>query len=212
MAKITGVATGWKGKVGNYVFAMWKGIQVVKTRVIPHNPRTPAQTTNRDLFTLFIFMFKALVTPLVHKFWDPFVTQHQTGWGNLLGANQGAQSGGVLDFEDTVITKGSLPGEDILSATYDAATGAVLCTWDETLPEGARTTDFACCAVYDKVNNKWNFSDGSAVRGDETVGTFANDGLAPGDVFIYLFFFTGDFAAPDIISVSNNVGQVSVAA
>ena len=211
MAKITGVGTGWKGKVGNYVFAMWKGIQVAKTRVIPENPQSVDQTTNRDLFTNFVLMFKALVTPLVHKFWDPFISQYQTGWSNLIGANQLLQAGTAIDYEKVIITKGSLPGEEILTATYATATGVVVCTWDETLPEGALSGDFVVVAAYDSIGNKWYFSDGTATRGAETDTVTIEAGLVVTNVFIYLFFFTGDFTTPDITLVSNNEGQESVA-
>ena len=40
MAKVFGVFTSMKGKLGNAVFQTWKGIQVLRTRVIPHNPQS----------------------------------------------------------------------------------------------------------------------------------------------------------------------------
>ena len=54
MAKVTGVFTGYKGKVGNLVYAMWKGIQVAKTRSTPYNPQSPDQTVKRTVFALLV--------------------------------------------------------------------------------------------------------------------------------------------------------------
>lgn len=211
MAKVTGVFTGMKGKVGNAVYAMWKGVQVLKTRVIPENPQSPDQTTNRDLFTILILMFKGIVTGLVAKFWDPFISQHQTGWANLIGVNQKLQAGTAIDYELVIVTKGSLPGEAILTATYDDATGAVVCTWADSGVEGSLPGDFAMVIAYDKVGNKWKFTDGTDTRGDATATCTLEAGLTITNVFIYLFFFLGDFSGPDITSVSNSAAQESIA-
>lgn len=211
MAKVTGVFTGVKGKVGNAVYAMWKGIQVLKTRVIPANPQSEAQTTNRDLFTNIITMFKGIVASLVTKFWDPFATQYQTGWSNLIGKNQAAGSGSAIDYESVIVSHGSLPGEAIVTATYATATGAVIVTWADSGAEGSAPGDFAMCIAYDSANNKWGFSDGAALRSEETATCDLSIGLDVTDVFIYLFFFTGVFATPDITSVSNSAAQESVA-
>lgn len=211
MAKILGVFTDMHGKLGNAVLQTWKGIQVIRTHVIPANPQSTDQTTNRTLFTNLVNMFKSVVVSLVHKFWNPFVTAKQTGWANLIGWNQGLQQGTAIDYELVELSHGSLPGEDIATATYDTATGACVVTWDDTGAEGSAPGDFAMLCAYDKTNNRWAFSDGAGLRSEETETCDLRTGLTITDVYLYLFFFTGNFSGAQIESVSDSEAQESVA-
>jgi len=211
VGKVTGVFTGMKGKVGNAVYAMWKGVQVIKTRVIPANPQSEAQTTNRNLFTNIISMFKGIVASLVTKFWDPFAAQYETGWSNLVGMNQAAGAGAAIDYEAIIVSHGSLPDETILTATYDDVAGGLIVTWADSGAEGSAPGDFALLLGYDSVGNKWIFSDGAALRSEETETITLEVGLTPANVYAYLFFFTGNFATPDITSVSNSDAKVTEA-
>ncbi len=209
--KITGVFTSMKGKLGNVVMQTWKGIQVGRTHVIPANPKSPAQTTNRTLFTELVSMFKAILIPLVHKFWNPFTGAHETGWANLIGANQLIGAGSEIDYEAVKITEGSLPGEAISSATYDDLTGAVEVGWGDSHSAGSSGSDLCLVVAYDTVNNKWAFSDATAIREEESAGCMLNSGLTPADIISYLVFFTGDFTTPAITSVSDSIAQKTVA-
>jgi len=211
MAKITGVFTSMKGKVGNAVMQTWKGIQVMRTHVIPANPQSAGQTTNRTLFTELVGMFKGILVPLVHKFWNPFTGAHETGWSNLIGANQLIGAGSAIDYESVVISKGSLPNEVITTATYDDTSGLVAVEWVDSLAEGSSSLDFVMVCAYDKVNNKWAFADGEENRGSETESVTLETGLTPADVVAYLFFFTGVFATPAIESVSNSAAKETIA-
>ena len=211
MAKVTGVFTSMKGKVGGAVMQTWKGVQVMRTHVIPANPQSAGQTTNRTAFTGLVEMFKPILASLVHRFWNPFVTSHQTGWANLIGVNQAIAAGGVLDHSTCVVARGSLPDEIPLTATYDTATGAVVATWADSGAEGSLPGDFAMLIAYDTDTGKWGFSDGAALRSEETETCALPIGLTPANVFAYIFFFTGVYATPGVESVSNSNALVTSA-
>jgi len=204
MAKILGVFTTMKGKVGNAVMQTWKSVQVMRTRVIPHNPQSAAQTTNRSLFTSLILMFKGIVSDLVTPFWNPFTSGLKTGWSSLLGLNQALQAGSVIDYELVEITHGSLPGSAILTAVYTAVGGDLTASWLDTEPAGSASTDFAMIAAYHSPSNTWFFGAGVEERADESVSVTLPDDLTPADITTYLFFFTGVLATPAIESVSNS--------
>ena len=204
MAKITGVFTGMKGKLGNTVLQGWKGVQVLRTLVIPANPRTARQTTNRTLFTNLVEMFKPVVEQLVWVFWNPFMTAKKTGWANLIGLNQGLQQGTAIDYALVEISKGSLPGEAIVSAIHDTVADSVSCTWLNSGSVGGADSDFALFCVFDKVEKKWYFSAGGNERADLSESIFVPAGAVTANLISYLIFFTGDYAYPDILSCSDS--------
>lgn len=211
MARITGALTGWKGKVGNIVFQMWKGVQVVKTRTIPENPQSPGQVTNRTLWQLFVLMFRIVLVPLVHKFWNPFEGSKNSGWAKLIGVNMLEQAGAVIDYEKIIIAQGALPNEAILTATYDDATGAVVVTWESTCGAGGAVDDLAQLAVYNKDLNRWCFDSAEVTRVDETATVTMSDGLVITNLFIFLFFYTIDSETSIVDTISNSDVKESVA-
>ena len=189
MAKITGVFTGMKGKLGNAVLQTWKGIQTIRTHVVPSNPQSAAQTTNRTLLTNLVNMFKGIVVDFVRVYWNPFCTSHCTGWGNLIGWNQKIQAGTAIDYELVEITHGYLPYEQIIAPTYDTATGIVVATWADSGAEGSAPVDLAMIAAFNSDTEKWGFSSTAATRTDETDTVTIPSGAAVTDITVYLFFF-----------------------
>lgn len=211
MAKITGVFTGMKGKFGNSVLQTWKGIQVIRTHVIPANPQSSAQTVNRTLLTGLVAMFKGVVADFVQVYWNPFVTSHQTGWGNLIGWNQGLQAGSAIDYEKVEITHGSLPPEDIIAPEYATATGIVLVTWLDSGAVGSASTDLAMLCVYDKNKARWFFSVTASSRDDETDQVTIPTGLAITDLTAYIFFFKKNAGGTLVETVSDSSAKETVA-
>ena len=154
MAKVTGVFTGIKGKVGNVVFSMWKGVQVMKTYVIPENPRSEGQTKNRTVFASFINLFKPIYATVLFRFWKPFAVGAQTGWGNLISANQSLQSGGVFALANVLFSKGSIPLQEVDTADYVSETGVVTVTWTENEAVGCDALDHAVLLIYDETTEQ----------------------------------------------------------
>lgn len=203
-AKVTGVFTGMKGKLGSTVLQGWKGIQVLRTHVIPANPRTGRQTTNRTLFTNLIEMFKPVVSQFVHVFWNPFVSAKETGWANLIGLNQGLQQGTAIDYTLVQISKGSLPLDAISGCLLDPVTDVLHVDWVNSFSAGSSNTDFSLIAAFNTVKKKWYFSDGVHARDQEATSVQLPVGSTAADFVAYLLFFTGDYAYPDILSCSDS--------
>ena len=211
MAKILGVFTDMHGKLGNAVLQTWKGIQVIRTHVIPANPQSAGQTINRTLLTNLVNMFKGIVVPFVRVYWNPFCTAKCTGWGNLIGLNQGLQHGTVIDYELVRITHGSLPGEDILTMTYTTIGGEVAVTWVDSGAGGSAPTDLAMLGVYNKDTGRWFFSSAAATRTDAADAVTIPEGLVVTDLTGYLFFFTAHAVTGVVESTSDSKAQETVA-
>jgi len=212
MAKILGVFTSMHGKLGGAVMQTWKGVQVIRTHVMPANPQTGGQVTNRTLLTDLVSMFKSVVIPFVRVYWNPFVTARETGWSNLIGLNQGLQSGTVIDYELVQITKGSLPAEELLTATYATGTGVVEATWSDSGAAGSAATDLAMLGVFNKDTNKWYFSIAGVARDDELDSLTMAAGLTITDLTAYIFFFTTNAVSGLVESISDSDAMETTAA
>ena len=116
-----------------------------------------------------------------------------------------------IDYSKLLITQGSLPGERILSCIYTALTGTLVITWADFGFEGSAPKDFAMLCGYDIINNKFFFSDGFALRSDETESVILPAGLSPSNVYAYLFFYTESTPGGVIKSVSTSSSMVSTA-
>ena len=212
MAKITGALTGWKGKVGNMVFAMWKGVQVVKTRTIPTNPQSTGQTAQRGVFGDIVSIFKTIASGFIRSFWNPFVTQFQSGWGNFLSANLLAM-GNSFDITKAIMAQGSLDGVSIATCTYDDGTGEIEITWGTSSPVNGEQTDVASVVVYNDDTREVVFAstEGDS-RADEATTVTIATGLTATDLHAFLIFSTENPTSGEISACSDSQYQAVAAA
>jgi len=203
-AKVTGVFTGYRGKVGNTVYQMWKGIQTFKTKSTPSNPQSSGQTTNRTLFSDLISCFKKLSSTVVIYFWNNFATSRESGWGNIIGHNQELQAGAAFDPADLEISKGSLPFDPISASGYTTASGIVAFEWAEGTEVGSAGTDSVMGYVYDFDADKWYAADAPVTRADEAINVTCPTGLTATDLHAFLVFYTGTLGTGTVISCSDS--------
>ena len=64
-----GILGGGRNAVGPVVMTKWRGKDVIRARVTPTNPRTAAQTTQRDLFAALTRAGSSLMGPFVRPYW-----------------------------------------------------------------------------------------------------------------------------------------------
>lgn len=191
MAKVLGVSTTTKGKVGNQVFATWKGVQILKTRVIPHNPKSAAQMTNRDAFASLVDFGKSINTNLIKPIWDRLSAVHSTGWSDFIGYNQRNFAGVGFNLEELTVSKGSLAKVVVSEVTYNDGTGEVIATWADNSDEiNAAADDNVAALIYDESSNAFFFGD-LATRTDGTGTITLPDGLTLADLSAYIFCYVG---------------------
>lgn len=136
MAKLsTGILGRTTGKVANVVGGNWKGINYIREKVTPRNPRTPLQQAQRSNMRLAV----AWVLPLIGSLITPFInrfTTRMSGYNAVVSRN-------VMNFEglatanDILVTpantfdnrfsisRGSLALPGNLAITTSTATKAV---------------------------------------------------------------------------------------
>lgn len=179
-AKITGSGgTGWKGKVGNHVYCMHKGTQVVKTRSIPHNPQSEAQTIRRNIIKIVAIIGQQLLTVFIKPVWNGFGYRGISGWSKWMGLNLKAQTTFPIDPTLLIFGDGGLYNPGITEAKN--ASGLVTIPFPDDIQGDALATDFAVAIVYNESTNTTDFSDIAATRDDGSVTVHT----CPGDDIVY---------------------------
>lgn len=90
MAKVTGglLSFGARGQIGKtLVMSKWKGIPYARQHVVPANPQTTAQQTNRRIFALLREMFKRSPGAVTDPFNAFAKGKPLTGMNKFVGEN-----------------------------------------------------------------------------------------------------------------------------
>jgi len=76
-----------RNKIGDVVFSKWKGVNYVRTRVVPANPKTANQVAQRNALTLCVASWKNLVSA-VRSEWDRYAKgKNLSGFNAFCSAN-----------------------------------------------------------------------------------------------------------------------------
>jgi len=207
MAKIVGVFTGITGKVGNTIFQMMNGVQIMKTFVIPANPQSSGQTAQRGVFSAIIAGFKGIASGVIDLFWNPFTTGNKTGWGNFISRNLISMGKVAFDITDAVLTHGSLEDLGTIAGEYDTATGECDVEWEDLEYVNGNSADEVNGVVFD--------TDSGLIVGklldiaarDSEAGTIeCLPGLTATSLEVFLWANDGEIASGTMtmVSTSNN--------
>ena len=142
MAKLTGplLSFGARGQIGKTMVASsWRGIATARQYVIPANPQTTAQQTNRTRFAFFRELWKRLPSAPRDAFDTYAVGRKFTGMNAFVGENN-RLAVGETDLSTTEMspgTGGALPPIAVVAST-GSSTGEVdvAITEPDQLPDG----------------------------------------------------------------------------
>lgn len=205
MAKMLGVFTNIRGKVGNTVFQVIKGVQIMKTLSTPANPQSSRQTAVRSVFNDLVQLFKTIAVSMIRPFWNPYTTDNKTGWGNLLSVNQSAMQSAGFDITKLVTSLGTLEGVGDLAGTYNTATGAIVVTWGGTVfTNGDIADSISFIAIHEPTKAVIGKAVASDARGDETATFNVPDGLTATDVCVFVTMSSKIIPTVDPYTVSDS--------
>lgn len=178
------------GKVGNVVGGDWKGINYLRGYVIPANPNSPGQQTQRSRFVIMQDYVRQVLSTLVQPYWDPF-SVGKSGYNAIMSEFLLNAPGSNLLTSAVSISKGTLAKTGAIEATYD--TGDLQITWSKTLVGNMLLTDVAHVVIFDKSTGLLYFSDGDVAktRNDESINCAIGAGLTATNLECYLFFSQG---------------------
>jgi len=195
MAKLlNGILGPLNGKVGGVVAATWKGINYVRGYVIPANPQTTDQTTNRTKFGLIVAKAKQILGSILQVYWDPLVS-------GMSGFNKFVSTNALLmdpDFDYTVmkVAEGNLEGQEIDAINYATGTGAIECDWSMNILGNGLSSDIMTCVIFDDDNDVAYVN--AETRNDEQILLTIPTGLTVGNLKGYLFAARGEGAEMEV--------------
>lgn len=131
-----GILGGFSNKIGNIVGTSWKGIAIMKSLPLSvANPRTTAQTTQRQAFASASKIGSALLASIIKPLWDRFA-QQESGYNAFVQENIGIMEElGLFAPDSLVISKGKMAALDPLTATGNATADTITFTWSTVLPD-----------------------------------------------------------------------------
>ncbi len=132
MGKINaGILGGFSGKVGNVVGAKWKGIDYMRLRVIPANPRTPAQTVVREKMAFAMALAKMNKVTVINPNFNHVVKSKSLSETNRFMSLTLKMLSPVDDFDKIPFSEGIVSPMVLSDAEYDEATSITTVTIDK---------------------------------------------------------------------------------
>lgn len=125
---------GMSGKAADAVASSWKGRAYIRKLVIPHNPKSAAQTLVRDSLTRCVTLWRSLSSD-IKKWLDTYATAYRmSGYNTFMSKNR------AIEQAETALVP--VPANPHVVAPTDAAfvtgigvSGDIDLTWtDDTLP------------------------------------------------------------------------------
>jgi hypothetical protein len=213
MGKIfQGILGGFSGKVGNVIGGNWKGIDYMWVRPASvANPQTEGQVEQRSRFSTVLQFLQPLSGFLKVGFRNYAVkmTQFNNAMSyNVKNAIIGVYPDYVIDFDNVLISRGSLAGA--LNPTVNSqAAGQVEFYWvDNSTDVNTKATDKAMVLVYNPAKKESVYLTDGSTRSTESQ-TLTVPNLYSGDtVYAFIAFISEDGKE---VSNSKYVGEVVVA-
>lgn len=205
MAKVIGVDTQIRGKLGARIYQVLNGEQIIKTMANPTNPRSTNQTTYRTRFSALVQGFKKIAASIIRPLWKTTLSGNQTPWGNFIGASLDNQSSSTLDPEEVVLGQGSLEPIAGLAGEYDSTTGELDATWDGHAYGNGLAADNVSFVVFDKHSETIVAEDQDAESRDTenyTIGCPAS--LTATDLVLFAVCHRGSIVSDDVSMVADS--------
>lgn len=164
-----GILGGFSGKVGNIVGASWRGIDYIRSMPASvHNPRTEAQVSQRNKFSLVGKMLKTIV-PIIRVGFAGSVGTGKSAFSvamsyNVKNAVIGLYPDFEIDFDAVKISSGELYGAGNAEAT--SAAGSITFDWDTDLLNNAAATDKVILLAFNAVSGEASYDMNAATRAD----------------------------------------------
>jgi hypothetical protein len=205
MAKIrSGILSQTRGKVAGIVGSVWKGINYVREYVIPANPKTAGQQSQRAKMREAVRFIKPAIGAILNVYVDPF-TRRMSAFNRWISHNIDKMGAPILPGTIT-LTEGSLP-QSLTVGAVSAADGVIRVVVDGVLHSTDLPTDTIGVAVRSKTTGNWSFLPQTVARGTEpsTTVTIPQGNLERGEpVDVWVFSARMDGTTVKAVSTSVN--------
>lgn len=195
-------------KVGPVVSATWKGINYLRSYVIPANPNTPNQQIQRSRMRSIVDIARQLLPSVLQPYWDPFAVK-MSGYNYFVSQNIMLLNSSYELTTANLMAKGNLLGVANLQSTYSTSNGALNLNWDDN-SNGTTglSSDLLFFVTASKSGNVLSMGLTSASRSDRSFNDTLPPGLTASSLITYAFFVRGSGSS---VSVSDSAAVVNTA-
>ena len=205
MAKMNGVYTSMKGKLGGGVLQTWKGLQVLRTNAIPANPKSVGQLQQRSNFSQIVECIRPIWETSLKKYWEPFTKNHDSAWNNMMSANLESMKGAAFDPLKLILTKGTLQSAAITYCDLHEGGNFIRIYHDTIALINGLPTDWSQAFMYNKKSKKWKIGEFAYIRSYYRTIIYNVLSNINEDMTVFLFFCTRDDVTGKILKVSDSI-------
>jgi len=206
MGKIkAGILSPVSGKIGGVVGGKWKDQAYLRSFVIPANPQSAAQTTQRNLFGKCVDFAKPLVGPVFNTYTDKFQPK-MSGFNFFVKRNITLFTASPT-YPSVKVTEGKLYFPTADTASFGGTPGQILVTWDGGLGSNGREADKVYCIAYNATKKVYGFAQAPVSRVTEEIAV--SIAWSQADV-IHTWTFAAQYDSNILSLISNSTYDLAV--
>lgn len=205
MGKIqAGILSKVSGKVAGVVGAGWKDKAYLRAYVIPSNPNSEDQQTQRGQMRGIVAFAKPLVGPVFNAYTDMF-QKSMSGFNFFIKRNIATYVEGYSGI-GYLITEGKLWCGGLDTAAYNSSTGNCIFGFDSSVGNNGANNDKMFALVYDKSTGLFYFATDEVNRSTATITVPCATGLTATNLCAYLF--AAQYYKTQVVLISNNRARI----
>lgn len=194
MARVSNTLIGKSyGKVGNAVFSVWKGINVLKEKGIPTNPQTDAQMAQRAIFAIFVALYRNAAAVFKLGFVEKAIKMSEFNAFIRRQFENGAYTGTFPSFvpyyPNVQAAEGSLWPTPMTAQVADISEGNIAVTYSTGIVDNQASVDAFCAVAYNEDRDSWAGTIGDSNRAVGAGACTLPAGSQAGDTIHFWTFF-----------------------
>lgn len=194
----SGILGHLSGKVAGVVGSRWKDQSTLREYVIPANPNTTPQQTQRGLMRGAVGFCKALVGPVFNVYVDKF-QRSMSGFNYFISQNI-ANMGEENPFPLIKVVWGKLWGIAVTAAVKTGTTVSISWTYPSLGNNGA-ATDVVYAALLDGSTGIWYFPNTTVTRSNAPLNITVPVGATPAFLQLYIWAAKYSLTSPTLLEM-----------
>jgi hypothetical protein len=200
----SGILGHMSGKTAGVVGSKWKDRSYIREYVIPANPNTTPQQTQRGRMRDCVAFCKPLVGQIFNKYGDKF-QKGMSGFNYFIKQNIAIFDGSPA-YSQTKITFGKLWMATIATATR--VTTTLTMTWDiNSLGNNGALLDHVYGAAYNIATGLWYFPAAEVARQAGTITITIPAGMTDPNIVCYLFAAKYSVTSPTLLEMVSDSSE-----
>lgn len=202
----SGILGRASGKVAGVVGGHWKDKAYIREYVVPANPNTTPQQTQRGLFSRGVAFLKALVGPVMNVYVDKF-QKSMSGFNYILGINM-AYWTDPITWGSVKVVLGKLWGP--ATAAFHTNISHMTISWDnDSYGNNGAASDKVYAAARDRTTGLWYFPAAEVLRSVGTISIALPDSADDHVIDAYIWTAKYSVSSPTLLEMVSDSSYVT---